>query len=314
MKKKLTLPITLVLLLLCGCGGELNSQMRFLLDTVVKVDADCDDRTLNGAFALCEELGALLSRTDEESDVYRINSTDGFVRVSPHTLRVVERGLYYGGLSGGKFDITMGSVTPLWDFKNGTVPSKDEISAALRSVDYGSVEIKGDEISAHGKKLDLGGIAKGYIADRLTEYFKENGTDDAVINLGGNVAVIGKKTVGIQKPFSDTVLLTAEIEDISAVTSGIYQRYTEKDGKLYHHVLDPDTGYGVENELASVTVFGESSTDCDALSTVCLLLGTEDGKKLIEEKTDAEAVFIGRGGEITLTSGLYREGDKIIFK
>lgn len=314
MKKTLTLPITLVLLLLCGCGGELNSQTRFLLDTVVKVEADCDDRTLNGAFALCEELGALLSRTDEKSDVYRINSEDGFVKVSEHTKRMVERGLYYGGLSGGKFDITMGSVTPLWDFNNGVVPSKDEISAALRNVDYGSVEIKGDEISAHGGKLDLGGIAKGYIADRLTEYFTENGVDDAVISLGGNVAVIGKKTVGIQKPFEDTVLLTAEIGNMSAVTSGIYRRYTEKDGRLYHHVLDPATGYGVENGLAAVTVFGESSADCDALSTVCLLLGLEDGKKLIEEKTGAEAVFIGRGGEITLTAGLYREGDKIIFK
>lgn len=316
MRKNTTLPLVLLLLLLCGCNGneQLNSQTRFLMDTAAQISASCDDETLNGAFLLCERLDRTLSRTNKESDVYRLNSSDGFLSVSDDTLKITERALYYSDLSDGKFDITICPVSELWDFKEQVVPDRSEIAEALKNVDYHSIKITDGKISLGGKKIDLGGIAKGYVADKLTDYFKENKVANAVINLGGNVKTIGEYTVGIKKPFDDSVALTVKLKNKSAVTSGIYERYIEKDGVIYHHILDPNTGYGVQNELASVTVMGGRSLDCDALSTVCLLSGTEKGTEIIENSDGFEAVFIDRNGGVTLTSGLYRENNEIFYK
>ena len=316
MKKSVTLPMMLILLLLCGCnsGETENSETRFLLDTVCTVTADCGDDIINGAFSLCENLERTLSKTVTDSDVYKLNNTEGFVSVSDGTLKTVERALYYSDLSGGKFDITIAPVSALWDFKNQVIPSKDEISEALQNVDYHSIEIKNGEISSDTKQIDLGGIAKGYIADRATEYLKENGAENALVNFGGNICMIGEYNIGIQKPFDDSVIASIALKDKCVVTSGIYERYIESDGKIYHHILDPKTGYGAENELASVTVIGEKALDCDALSTVCMLLGTESGMDIINNTADTEAVFIDRENNITLSSGLYREKDKIYFK
>ena len=306
----------LILLLLCGCnsGETENSETRFLLDTVCTVTADCGDDIINGAFSLCENLERTLSKTVTDSDVYKLNNTEGFVSVSDGTLKTVERALYYSELSGGKFDITIAPVSALWDFKNQVIPSKDEISEALQNVDYHSIEIKNGEISSGTKQIDLGGIAKGYIADRATEYLKENGAENALVNLGGNICMIGEYNIGIKKPFDDSIIASISLKDKCVVTSGIYERYIESDGKIYHHILDPKTGYGAENELASVTVIGEKALDCDALSTVCMLLGTESGMDIINNTADTEAVFIDRENNITLSSGLYREKDKIYFK
>ena len=316
MKKNITLPMMLILLLICGCnsGETENSETRFLLDTVCTITADCGDDIINGAFSLCEDLERTLSKNVKDSDVYRLNNTEGFVSVSPDTLKTVERALYYSELSGGKFDITIAPVSALWDFKNQVVPDRNEIAEALKNVDYHSVKIKKSEISLGDKQIDLGGIAKGYIADKATEYLKENGVKKALINFGGNICMIGQYNIGIKKPFDDSVITSIEIKDKCAVTSGIYERYIEKDGKTYHHILDPKTGYGVENELAAVTVIGEKALDCDALSTVCMLLGAEDGLEIINNTAGTEAVFIDRDGGITLSSGLYRENDKIYFK
>mgnify|MGYP004531046743 FL=1 len=308
----------LLLLLLCGCSQDenkaLNSETRFLLDTACTVSADCDDETLSGAFAVCGELERLLSRTVKGSDVYRLNETDGFVSVSDDTLHLLEKSVYYGNLTDGKFDITVCPVSELWDFKNQIVPNRSEIAEALKSVDYHSIEIKGNTANLNGKKIDLGGIAKGYIADKVISYLEGKGVKKALVNLGGNIKVTGKFNIGIRKPFTEEILLNMPLENKSAVTSGIYERYIEKDGEIYHHVLDPATGCGVKNELSSVTVIGENSADCDALSTACLLLGTEKGKEIIENTAGTEAVFISREGDITLTAGLYRENDKILFK
>ena len=306
----------LVLLLLCGCnsGETENSETRFLLDTVCTVTADCGDDIINGAFSLCENLEHTLSKTLKDSDVYKLNNTEGFVSVSEDTLKTVERAIYYGELSDGRFDITIAPVSALWDFKNQVIPSRDEISEALQNVDYHSVEIKNGEIALNGSQIDLGGIAKGYIADKAAEYLKEKGVKKALVNFGGNIRTVGRYNIGIKKPFDDSVIASIELSDKCAVTSGIYERYIEKDGKIYHHILDPKTGYGVENELAAVTVIGEKALDCDALSTVCMLSGTEDGLEIINNTAGTEAVFIDRENNITLSSGLYRENDKIYFK
>ena len=316
MKKSVTLPMMLILLLHCGCnsGETENSETRFLLDTVCNVTADCNDGVINSAFSLCEELERTLSRTVKDSDVYKLNNTEGFVPVTEDTLKTVERALYYADLSGGRFDITIAPVSALWDFKNQVIPSKDEISEALQNVDYHSIKIKNGEISLNGSQIDLGGIAKGYIADKAAEYLKENGVKKALVNFGGNICTVGEYNIGIKKPFDDSVIASVKLKNKCIVTSGIYERFIEKDGRIYHHILDTKTGYGVENELSAVTVIGNTAIDCDALSTVCMLLGTQKGLEIINKTAQTEAVFIDRENNITLSSGLYRENDKIYFK
>ena len=157
--------------------------------------------------------------------------------------------------------------------------------------------------------LDVGFIAKGYIADRLKEYMIAEGVTSGIINLGGNVLTIGNKDgqdfkVGIQKPFADTgtALVSVASNDSSVVTSGIYERFFSLDKKIYHHILNPSTGYPVENELLSVTILSKDSTTGDALSTSCLLLGLEKGKELIESLDGVEAVFITKDYNVIETT------------
>lgn len=317
MRKTVSFGLIILLLSLCGCDRNTEiSETRFVLDTVATLTASCDRDTLNGAFSLCSDYEKLLSRTVTGSDIYNLNQASGFIEVSEETVKIIERSIYYSDISDGKFDITVCPVSMLWDFKNQVVPSRDEIAEALKNVDYHSIEISGNRVNLNGKKIDLGGIAKGYIADRIKDYLIENGVKKGIINLGGNVAVFGDDyyRVGIKKPFSDEFVAVLNIKNKSAVTSGIYERCFEKDGQFYHHIIDTATGYGVDNELASVTVIGDVSADCDALSTVCMLSGTEKGLDIINNTPDTEAVFISRDGEITLTDGLYIKNDNIYVK
>ncbi len=306
MKKILSLNLSLVLLLLCGCATQENKDTKFLYDTVVTLTASCSSNTLDGAFSLCEEYEQLLSRTIEQSDVYKLNNSRGFTQVNEHTKKIIERSVYYGDLSGGKYDITIYPVSSLWNFNNGVIPSRDEIADALKNVDYHSIQILDNSINLNGKQIDLGSIAKGYIADRVLEYFKQNNVSEGIIDLGGNLIVWGDRnyTIGIKNPFSDGVAATIKLQNKTAVTSGTYQRYIEKDGIFYHHILDVNTGFGCESNLVSATIIGNSSFDADALSTICILLGLDDAKTLIENTDNTEAVFIDKNNNLYYTSGL----------
>ena len=300
MRKLSVFCVILLLTALCGCE-ENSEQTRFLLDTVANIKADCDVDTLSGAFSLCEELEKTLSRTVDNSDIWQLNNGDGFVEVSEDTRKIIEKSLYYSELSNGKFDISVYVVSSLWDFKNQVIPSCNEIAEALKNIDYEAIEIKENSINTNGKQIDLGGIAKGYIADKAKDYLVSKGVKKGLINLGGDIVCFGDTyKIAIEKPFEGTSAAILKIKDRAVVTSGIYQRFIEKDGKYYHHIIDPKTGYGAENELASVTVIGENALDCDALATVCMLVGLENSKKIIEESS-CEAVFIDKKGKITYT-------------
>ena len=312
--------MALFVLALCGCSGtqkEKRLDTRFFFDTVVKLDIECDDETLNEAFELCGYYQKLFDKNDSQSDVYRINSSGGAVAVSKDTAQLVEKALFFSRISGGLFDITLSPVCDLWDFQGTALPDRREIAEALKNVDYGGVKVGENSVDSGGKKIDLGGIAKGYIADRLTEFFAEKGVKKGIVNLGGNISVLGKEKtkIGIAKPFEEqTVLLSVEVSGKSVVTSGIYQRYIEKDGVIYHHILDPKTGFGADTDLASATVIGSCSADCDALATVCILEGSQRAADLIENTDGVEAIFILRDGTINYTGGLYREGNEFFFK
>ena len=241
--------------------------------------------------------------------------------MDPETIDLLNAGLEYGKNSDGQFDITVGKLSDLWHFSenDGEVPDNTDIAQVIANIDDAAVVIKDNTVALMNSdaKLDLGGIAKGYIADRMRDHLKEEGITSGIINLGGNVVVIGNKPdgsmykVGIQKPFSDQndVIAYVETDEKSVVTSGVYERYFYVDDTLYHHILDLSTGYPAETGLNSVTIISENSVDGDGLSTTCFLLGPDEGMDLIESMPDVEAVFITDDNEIKCTSGV---GDSLV--
>lgn len=309
--RKFIASICAAAVLLSGCSSlpdkEDMTYTDTLFDTVVRVQLlePADAGILKGCQTLCQKYDTLFSKTNENGDIYKINHAKGkAVEVSDDTITLIKKGIYYCELSNGLFDITIGSVSNIWDFtsENPKIPSKKKIASAVSHVNYRNIVIKDNTVRLEDPKaaIDVGAIAKGYIADRLKEYLKENGVKHAVIDLGGNILVIGTKTdgskynIGIQRPFDETgtPITSVKIEDQSVVTTGIYQRYFEKRGKLYHHILSPTKGRPCRNSLYSVTIITDSSLTADALSTVCYLMGHKKGMKLINQLDNVDAVFI----------------------
>lgn len=300
-----------LMLLLSGCSmskkQENQTYTDTLFDTVIKVQIldSVDSEVLEGCKELCQKYDTMFSNRIEDSEISRINNAKcNPVEVSDETLTLIKTGIYYSELSDGAFDITISPVSMLWDFKSESpsVPSQETIEEAVSHVDYHNIVIEGNTVQLTDPQagIDVGALAKGYIADRLKEYLQEEGVEHALINLGGNVLAMGTKTdgsdynIGIQKPFDETgePVTAVKIADESVVTSGIYQRYFEQDNILYHHILDPQTGYPCENNLYSVSIITDSSLTADALSTTCFLLGYEKGMELINQLDDVDAVFI----------------------
>lgn len=297
------------------------AKTGFYFDTVISVTIydSSKEYTLDGCFALAEKYENLLSTTVEGSDIWNINHAGGApVTVDKETAFLLNKALSYAELTDGLLTPAIAPLSSLWDFSGVSedshkVPSEEEIQKRLAHIDYHGIRIDEQtvQLSDSEAAVDLGSIAKGYIADKMKEYLIAENVKSAIINLGGNVLTIGKKTdgsdyvVAIQKPFAETgtAETTVAVSDSSVVTSGIYERYFEEEGILYHHVLNPNTGYPVENTLASVTILSSSSTKGDALSTSCLLLGLEAGKTLIESLPDTEALFITKDGQLYRTSG-----------
>jgi thiamine biosynthesis lipoprotein len=294
------------------------SNTGFYLDTVIAITAygTTNESVIDDCFSLISDYESLLSRTMEGSDIWNVNHSDGEpVTVSEETADLINLALKYSELSDDAFDISLAPYSILWDFQNntGVVPSDEEIAEAGSHTGLDNLTIDGTTVTLSDPEaaIDLGGIAKGYIADRVKDLLLSEGIESALINLGGNVLTVGSKVdgsnwkIGIRKPFSDASDLSAvvSVNDQSVVTSGTYERYFEVDGVIYHHILDPQTGYPIQNGLDSVTILSDSSADGDALSTTCFVLGLEDGMELIESLDDIEAMFITDDGELHYSSG-----------
>lgn len=333
-----------LLLSVSGCGGTEDaaeqkvSKSDFYFDTVITITlyGTDDAAAIDGCFALAADYEKKFSNTVEDSEVSRINAAAGkeSVTVSDETIALLQEGIAYGEESGGMFDITVGALSDLWNISEISAETEEEdheaeasvlpddtaVQSALSHVDYRALQIEGNDVylTDEAARLDLGGIAKGYIADRMKEYLNEQGFTSGIINLGGNVLTLGEKadkstySIGIQKPFAadGTAVGAVYVTDKSVVTSGVYERYYTVDGKRYHHILDLSTGYPCENDLYSVTIISDSSVDGDALSTTCFVLGLDEGMALIESLEDVEAIFITDDNEIHLTSGF---GDTVQF-
>ncbi len=237
------------------------------------------------------------------------------ISISKEMKKILQKGLEYGKLSQGGFDITICPVSSLWDFtsEEKSVPEQSFIEEAVTYVDYQKVSVTDAyvEFAMPGMSLDLGGIAKGYIADCLKQYLMDGGVTSGIISLGGNILCIGKKSekdlfqIGIQQPFANRNETVAGIqaEDVSVVSSGVYERYFEVDENIYHHILNPQTGYSYDNDLIGVTIVSEKSVDGDGLSTTVFSMGLEKGMELIESLEQVEALFITEDEQLHYSEG-----------
>ncbi len=321
----LTLPLTA-----CSKASDTEaiSKNGFFLDTYVNITLYGSDKEdyLDECMNMLSTYESYFSNTISDSDISRINASPyQGIEVHDETAELISLGLNYSESSGGIFDITVGKLSSLWDFhaENPTLPSEDKIKEAISTIDYTCVSVDGNIVTLNSDQamIDLGGIAKGYIADKLKEYLINEGIHEGLINLGGNVLSVGPKTkqdsssykIGLQKPFSEDgdVIAAVTITDESVVTSGIYQRYFEANGKIYHHLLNTSTGYPENNGLNSVTIISDQSVDGDALSTIVYLMGKDEGLKYVEATDGIEAIFIDSENEITYSSGI---GSKIPFE
>ena len=289
------------------------SKNGFYFNTVIAIQLNdtSDEALIDDCFSLADTYEHYFSRTLEGSDIYNINHADGApVEVHEETADLIRAGIAFGKLSDGLFDISIGALTDLWDIpdNDGVIPDEEAIKKAVATVDYTQIVVDGCTVTMKNPdaRLDLGGIAKGYAADRMKAYLNEHGAHEGFINLGGNVLTLGEKSdgspyhIGIRKPFADAgeTITAVDVTDRSIVTSGCYERYFEKDGRIYHHILDPFTGYPYENDLNAVTILSDSSMEGDALSTICFALGMEKGMELIDSMPDTEAIFIDKENKV----------------
>ncbi|MCR4739275.1 MAG: FAD:protein FMN transferase [Lachnospiraceae bacterium] len=319
------------------------SKQGFYFDTLISITVydGGDDEILNECFDLCKHYENLFSKTVPGSDISRINEAMGkSVSVSEETIDLIEKAVGYYELSDGLYDITIKPLVDAWGFEalndkdaKPLLPSKEQTDTALSHVSSDNILIDRSAGTVTLKdplaSMDTGSIAKGYIADRLRDFLISRGVGSALIDLGGNITVIngkavsgdktapGNKTVqenkdqtdfiiGIRDPFDPgkrEPAISLSVRDTSVVTSGIYERYLTIDGIKYHHILDKNTGFPVDNSLESVTVITHDAADADALSTVCLLLGEEKGLSLINGIEDCEAVFIKKDGTFAYSEG-----------
>lgn len=322
--------ITLILVSTVFLYNSINkkgtfSTTNYYLDTVnqvslINVRKNKAERILPKIDKIILSINNEMSSHLPGSEVTKINNFSGIkpVKVSKDTFEVVKKSIYYSNKTSGKFDITIGSLTSLWNIGNqdAKVPSENEVSSLLPLIGYKNIELNEKDstvfLKKKGMKIDLGGIAKGYCADKVADFLKKEKVENAIVNLGGNIFVFGKNkegnkfSVGIQNPEKKNQDSMAKIKvtDKSIVTSGIYERYIEKGGKIYHHMLNPSTGFPFENNLSSVTIVSKKSIDGDALSTSTFGLGLENGMKLIESLKDVDAIFITKDDHVYITNGL----------
>lgn len=323
-------------------GNQPISISSIKLNTAVQITIyDSQDKALlDDCLALCDKYELIFSRTNEKSELYKLNhrkdtsdkdtntdrqttpypvsGTADTWHISEDLAALLSEGLDITRESDGAFDIAIAPLTSLWDFtaEDPKVPDDAAIQKALPLCSSDGVTIDGQDITLPSDDIqfDVGAIAKGYIADRLKDFLVKKGVKSAIINLGGNVLCIGSKPdgtpfkIGIQKPFADRNETEAvmDITGKSVVSSGIYERCFKQDGKLYHHILNPKTGYPYDNSLVSVTIISDQSVDGDALSTTCFALGLDKGLRFAEKK-GVQAVFITEDYELHYTDGFRDE-------
>ncbi len=304
MKKTYISVILAAVILLGGCsklGGKsatlVERTYEGQLDTISVISIYGNEKLLDTAETILNDIDTRFSVFDESSEISKYNAAGGKGEYSADLSALIEEADEIRDDTEGAFNPHILRIANLWKIGSGSekVPSAAAIALHLPL--------------PSGANIDLGGIAKGYACKKIAESLTEGGVTSGIINLGGDVFAIGKKadgslwTVGIKVPLPDDAghFATVGAQDCAVVTSGIYERYFEKNGKLYHHIFDPKTGFPVENDLLSVTVIGKDPVLCDAYSTACFVMGAEKGAEFIKGKDGYEAVFVS--GDFSADAG-----------
>ncbi len=269
------------------------------------------------AFDEMKSLDGKLSNWKEESEISRLNRAGAgrWIKVSPELFEVIAQGVGLSKKTGGAFDITVGKLLELWNFygRHPVLPEKEKIEEALQYVDFRFISLDKDNMSVkfekEGVKIDLGGIAKGYIMKKGYEVLRKRGVKAGLINCAGDIFVWGKKPSGalwaiaIRNPYnSERPYAVISVTDTAVFTSGDYEREFEKGGKRYHHIFDPRTGVS-SGKCRGVTVTGGSIDDVNGLSSSLFVMGAEKGREFTKGLKGIEAVFFPTEGSAVLTDG-----------
>jgi len=320
----MSIPLTTLILTACeeedprGLAENAIERQEFLLGTVanIKVYNEGQEEALDLAFERVTELDERFAMQKEDSEIAEVNRQAGIapVEVSEEVFHVMERALYYAEESGGTFDPTIGAVTSLWNIgqEDAAVPEQEELDAILDVVDYNLVELDEENqtifLEEEGMKVDLGAIAKGYITDEAARVLTEEGVNTAIIDLGGDIVLVGSSTrgedepwrVGIQNPYGERgeILGMVNLSDKAIVTSGIYERNIEEDGKSYHHLMNPETGFPFENNLSGISIIADNAMDADAIANIAFSKGVEDGLDYINAMDGVDVIYVTKDKEV----------------
>jgi len=323
----ITAVLLLSLITSCSLGGKkIYKETRVSLYTVVTITVYADSKrnaavAIDKTFNELDRLGKLLNFYSEDSEVSKINQMAGIkpVKVSQDTIQVIKKALYISKATNGAFDITIGAIVKLWDFEKQILPDERDINAKLHLVNYKDVVIDEKESTVFLKKkgmaIDLGGIAKGYATDRAVEVLKKNRISEGIVVVGGEVKPFGKKPngevwrVGIKNPDQkgkeDEVFAIVELDGKAISTSGGYEKFFVKDGKTYHHILDPATGYPAYG-CKSVSIIAKDAPD--GFPTGIFVLGPQRGMEVVKG-LGIDAVIMDEEGNILMTDGIK---DKVV--
>jgi len=323
--------------LLTACSKAPPAQMHFALGTLCSINLfeDGNKQLYSRITSLLDEIDITMTAYPSEEwallfGLAAVNAQAGTVQAGGGILGigdaffdVLEKALYYAELSNGAFDPTVGPLVKLWGIgtEEEKIPDYNAIAAALELVNWRDVEIdrrrRAVSLRRKGMALDFGAIAKGHAADAAAQIAREANVKRAIFDFGGNIVTLGWREqkkgkeplpwrVGVQNPLADrgAYIGVLQVHDKSVVTSGVYERFFELDGRRYHHILSTRNGYPVDNGLLAVTIVADHSTDADALSTTVFALGYEQGKALIDSIPDIEALFIFDDHSVVITDGL----------
>ena len=306
-------------------GSIITYQQSFQLDTEITIsiydDKETESKTFDAIFDKIDYYEKMISKTISTSEVSQINKNAGVapVAVSDEIIEMLDIAIGYAEASGGLFDVTIGPVVELWGIgtDHAAVPSETDLKANMAKVNYKNLEINRENKTVYlkekGMLLDLGAIAKGYIADQIKTVMLDIGINSGIISLGGNIVTIGEKpngnawSIGVRNPEieeSVTELGILTLKDVSIVSSGVYERYFTADNQRYHHIINPFTGYPEQNDIMSITIVSEKSVDGDSLSTTTFLMGLEKGYAYIESLDGIGAVITMKDKSVYVTDYL----------
>lgn len=281
-------------------------------------DAHRAQALIDQVFAEIQRIENVMSPYIDVSLLSQVNreAAGQAVKIDDELFYLIKKSLYYSAKTQGAFDISFASVGHLYDYRSGKKPSAQQLKAKLPAVNYRSVVL--NEVTKtirflHPQtKIDLGGIAKGYVVDRCIELLQQQGVTSAVVSAGGDSRLLGDRRgrpwyVGVKNPRGEGNVMKLPLVNVAISTSGDYERFYEFEGERYHHILNPQTGTPAKN-IQSVTIIADQAIDSDALSTSVFVLGKDKGLKLVESLPNVSAIIIQANGQVFYSSDLIQPG------